>query len=207
MKDLIILGTGVHAAEMAEIVIRINNVLPTWNLMGFITPLESKVGEIYNGYPVLGTRDVLCAYPEVSLVSDNEWPFKKDIPLERLVSIVDPSSFVSRTASIGPGNVIYPNCYVGLNARTGRSVFCLSGCIINHDDVLEDEVLFASGVKLAGSVYVEENCYLGQGCNIRQYLRIGRGSLIGMGSVVVKNVDPNSVMVGNPAKKLRENTK
>ena len=77
MKDLIILGTGVHAGEMAEIVERINKVQPTWNLLGFITPSESKVGEIFNGYPVLGTRDVLCAYPGVSLVSDNEWPYQK----------------------------------------------------------------------------------------------------------------------------------
>jgi acetyltransferase-like isoleucine patch superfamily enzyme len=35
-------------------------------------------------------------------------------------------------------------------------------------------------------------------------LRIGRDSLIGMGSVVVSNVPPNSVMVGNPAHKLRD---
>ena len=29
--------------------------------------------------------------------------------------------------------------------------------------------------------------------------------LIGMGAVVTKNVEPFSVMVGNPARKLREN--
>jgi acetyltransferase-like isoleucine patch superfamily enzyme len=53
-------------------------------------------------------------------------------------------------------------------------------------------------------VWVEDGCYLGQACAIKQYLRIGRGSLIGMGSVVVRDVPPNSVMVGNPARKLRD---
>jgi hypothetical protein len=36
MKDLVILGGGVHAAEMVEIVGRINRVKKTWNLLGLI---------------------------------------------------------------------------------------------------------------------------------------------------------------------------
>lgn len=70
--------------------------------------------------------------------------------------------------------------------------------------MIEDRVEITSGVNLAGYVHVEADCYLGQGCTCRQNIRIGRGSLIGMGSVVVKDVPPNSVMVGNPARKLRE---
>jgi len=120
------------------------------------------------------------------------------------VSLIHPSAVVSRTAHIGVGCVIYPHCYVGLNARINDFVFCLSGCIINHDDVIEERVIFASGVTLAGVVHVESDCYLGQGCQVRQHLRIGRNSLIGMGAVVVTDVPPNSVMVGNPARKLRE---
>ncbi len=53
-------------------------------------------------------------------------------------------------------------------------------------------------------VHVESGCYLGQACTIKQYLTIGRESLIGMGSVVLKDVPPNSVMVGNPALWLRK---
>jgi acetyltransferase-like isoleucine patch superfamily enzyme len=62
----------------------------------------------------------------------------------------------------------------------------------------------ASGVVLAGSVHVEGGCYLGQFCTVRQQVRIGRGSLVGMGAVVLRDVPPNSVMVGNPARRLRD---
>ena len=34
MRDLIILGTGVHAAEMVEIIAQLNADAPTWNLLG-----------------------------------------------------------------------------------------------------------------------------------------------------------------------------
>ena len=144
------------------------------------------------------------AYPEAFLVPDNEWPRSLAIPADRLASLIDPSVFLSRTAVIGAGCVLYPHCFVGLNARIGDAVFCLSGSIINHDAVIENRVVIASGVTLAGSVHVEPDCYLGQACTIRQNVRIGRGSLIGMGAVVVRDVPPGSVIVGNPGRKLRD---
>jgi sugar O-acyltransferase (sialic acid O-acetyltransferase NeuD family) len=203
-NDLLILGTGVHGAEMAEIVERINRAEPTWNLLGFLSPDETRVGQMLNGYPVLGTPDALHDFPDASLVPDNEWPRSLIPPRERLVSLLDPGAFVSRSAEIGRGCVLYPNCFVGLNARLGDLVFCLSGCIFNHDIVCEDRVVAASGVTLAGSVQVEADVYLGQSCTVRQGARIGRGSLIGMGSVVLRDVLPNSVIVGNPGRKLRD---
>ena len=207
MRDLIICSVGVHAFEMAEIVDRVNRIAPTWNLLGYFAErgrAANFVGQQHNGHPVLGTIDDLGKYAGATLVVGNE--FHDPFPLERCVSLVDPSAWVSRTATIGRAGVVYPHCYIGLNARLGDRVFCLSGSSINHDDVLEDNVVLATGATLAGVVHVETGCYLGQDCSIRQMLRIGRNSLIGMGAVVVKDVPPNSVMAGNPARLLRQRT-
>lgn len=207
MQELIILGTGVHGGEMAHIVERINRASPTWKLLGHVAPKPTSEAQ-FAGYPVLGAAEklaqVLAGHPAAKVVPDNEFPKDAPIPEERLVSLVDPSSYVHPTASIGQGCVIYPNCFVGLHARIGQRVFMLSGCLINHDDVLEDGVVCASGVTLAGGVRVEGGAYLGQSCTVRQFLRIGRNSLIGMGAVVLKDVPPDCVMAGNPAFKLRE---
>jgi acetyltransferase-like isoleucine patch superfamily enzyme len=98
--------------------------------------------------------------------------------------------------------VIYPHCFVGARAEIGDFLFCLSGSVINHNDIIEDRVTLTSGVVLAGDVHVEEGCYLGQSSTVRELLRIGKGSIIGMGAVVLHNVPPNSVVVGNPARRL-----
>jgi sugar O-acyltransferase (sialic acid O-acetyltransferase NeuD family) len=203
MQDLIILGTGVHGGEMAHIVERINRQQPTWRLIGHIAPSPTD-RTVFAGHPILGLVDVLAAYPGAALVADNEFPRNIPLPEERLISLVDPGSFVHPTAHIGRGCVIYPNCFIGLNAVLGQRVFMLSGCIVNHDNRIEDRVVLASGVILAGCVQVEEGAYLGQSSTVRQYLRIGRNSLVGMGSVVVKEVPPQVVVAGNPARKLRD---
>ena len=181
---------------------RVNRAAPTWNLLGFL-PHKNSAPAALNGYPVLGP-DALERHPEAALVPAFEWRPKPAIPRERRVSLVDPSCFVSRAAALKAGCVLFPHCYVGFNARLAEEVFCLAGSVINHDDVLEERVVVASGVTLAGHVHVEAECYLGQGCTVRQHVRIGRGSLIGMGAVVLEDVPPNSVIVGNPGRRLRD---
>ncbi|MHB9023808.1 MAG: DapH/DapD/GlmU-related protein [Armatimonadota bacterium] len=199
MRDLLILGIGVHAREMVEIVERVNAVQPTWNLLGFLSPDGKYTGKMFDDLSVLGGWETLKAYPEALLVPDNEWPRTINVPLERLTSLVDPSAFVSRTAQIGRGCVVYPHCFIGLNAWLGDYVFCMSGCVINHDDAIGDRTMLSSGVILAGSVHIEEDCYLGLNCTVSKSLRIGHDSSIGMGAVVVKDLPPKSVMAGHPA--------
>jgi acetyltransferase EpsM len=206
MKDLLILGTGVHALEMVEIVERVNRVSPTWNLIGLITAEEKLVGQVLNQAMVVGLPGDWSRFPQAALVpSLADLRGMGDVPIERCESLVDPTTFISRTATIGRGCVFYPHCFVGLNAKVEDFVFCMTGSVINHDDIIGRRTAITSGVQLAGSVTVEPDCYLGQASTIRQLLTIGRHSMVGTGAVVVKNVEPESVMVGNPARKLKNN--
>ena len=206
MQDLLIVGAGVHAAETAEIVGRINRVLPTWNLLGYLAPpsAAAAVGREMNGYPILACWEKRGDYPGAMFATPFDAMEVKGIPPARLATIVDPSAFVCASAKIGPGCVIYPSCFVGLNAVLGERVFALSSAVINHDDHLGDRVTVCSNVSIAGNVQVEADCYLGQACTVKQFIRIGKGSLIGMGAVILRDVPPNSVMVGNPARRLED---
>lgn len=51
MEDITIIGSG---GLGKEILLNINNVKPTWNILGFIDDDESKIGSKIHGYPVLG---------------------------------------------------------------------------------------------------------------------------------------------------------
>jgi acetyltransferase EpsM len=206
-RELVIVGDGPHAREMADIVAQINHVTATWDLRGFLVPEgRSRSDETtIDGDQVLGDYRDVQRFPNALFVAEygSQPPA---LPQAQLATLVAPSAFVANTARIGRGCVVYPHCFIGSNAVLDDHVFVLSGCVINHDDHLEDHVAMASGVLLAGSVRIEANTYLGQGSMVRENLRIGRGSFIGMGSVVVMDVAPDSVMVGNPARFLRRHS-
>lgn len=205
MNELIILGAGPHANEMADIARHVNLITPTWDFIGFLVPEKEtkRVGErSTSGDTVLGTYTDFTRFPDAWFVPEVNCSYL-NLPQDRLVSLISPSAFVSGSAQIGKGSVIYPNCFVGHNSILGKRTFILSNSIINHDDHLDDDVIVCSGVSIAGFVNIGTGCYLGQACNIKEYLSIGKNSLIGMGSVVLRDVPPNSVMVGNPAQRLR----
>jgi carbonic anhydrase/acetyltransferase-like protein (isoleucine patch superfamily) len=56
------------------------------------------------------------------------------------------------------------------------------------------------------SAHLEQGCLIGIGAIVLSGVRVGAGSIIGAGCVVTKNVLPRSMMVGIPAKLLREVT-
>src|SRR5260221_11320307 len=167
MSDLLILGIYPHAVEMAEIVARINRVEHTWNLVGFVSAYGDKVDEKLIGLPVFGWEDALTRYPTAALVPEYDWPCKPDIPRQRLTSLIDPSAFVSKTARIGLGGAIYPNCYVGAYALIGDFLFCLSGGLINPTDVFEDTGTLTTAALTSREPHVAADCYLGQSSSVR----------------------------------------
>ena len=51
---------------------------------------------------------------------------------------------------------------------------------------------------------IGHDVWIGQNVLIKQGVTIGTGAVIGMGSVVTKNVEPYTIVVGNPAKCIRK---
>lgn len=54
-----------------------------------------------------------------------------------------------------------------------------------------------------GGIRIEDDCWIGGGVIILQGVTIGKGAVVGAGSIVTKDVEPYSVVVGNPARKIR----
>lgn len=53
-------------------------------------------------------------------------------------------------------------------------------------------------------IVVQEGASIGSSATILCGVTIGRGSIVGAGSVVTKDVPPNTVVVGNPARIMRK---
>jgi carbonic anhydrase/acetyltransferase-like protein (isoleucine patch superfamily) len=81
------------------------------------------------------------------------------------------------------------------------------GAIIHGDPgrptILEDYVTVGHRAVIH-SAYIETGCLIGIGSIVLDGVRVGKGSIIGAGCVVTKDVPPQSLMVGVPAKCLRQ---
>jgi acetyltransferase-like isoleucine patch superfamily enzyme len=57
-----------------------------------------------------------------------------------------------------------------------------------------------------GAIVIEDDAWLGTGCVILPGVRVGRGAVVGANSVVSKDVAPLHVVIGHPARTVRELT-
>jgi acetyltransferase-like isoleucine patch superfamily enzyme len=62
----------------------------------------------------------------------------------------------------------------------------------------------APAVAVSGNVRLEPGTEVGTGACLRNGITLGRGSMAGMGSVVVRDVAARDLVVGNPARSIRQ---
>lgn len=93
------------------------------------------------------------------------------------------------------------------NTYIGNDCFLMKGAYVAHDVVIGNNVTLSSHVMLGGHVEVMEGSNLGMGCIVHQRQKIWPYCMIGMGAIITKRlvVEPFSIYVGNPAKKIGKN--
>lgn len=115
---------------------------------------------------------------------------------------------------IGPFVEIQKEVKIGNNVRVQSHSFICTGVIIEDDVFIGHGVMFINdrspSVKTAREgtwklerTLVKRGASIGNNATILP-VTIGENALIGAGSVVTKDVPPNTIVVGNPAKILRK---
>ncbi|PID23312.1 DapH/DapD/GlmU-related protein [Sporosarcina sp. P7] len=115
------------------------------------------------------------------------------------------------------------------NIRLGKNVVIRPMCMLIADEKgqinIEDDVLIAPGVNIyvsnhvfsdislpinqqgyteSQSVVIETGSWVGANTVILPGIRIGKNSVVAAGSIVPKDVLPNTVVAGNPARVVRQ---
>ena len=67
----------------------------------------------------------------------------------------------------------------------------------NHHDLYDHQVLTCK------PVHLKRNCWIGAGATILPGVTVGENAVVAAGAVVTKNVEPNTVVGGNPVKIIR----
>lgn len=122
-------------------------------------------------------------------------------------------SYISSKATIWPDHEIGENCFILEDntiqpyTRLGDNVILWSGNHIGHHSTIREHVFFTSHVVLSGHCVVEPRCFLGVNATVRDGTHLAEGTLVGQAANVVRNTEAWGVYVGNPAKKIQNDSR
>jgi sugar O-acyltransferase (sialic acid O-acetyltransferase NeuD family) len=122
--------------------------------------------------------------------------------LDPLVAI-HPKAWVADGVSIGEGSQVLAGAIVCVGSRIGRACIVNTAASIDHECVIADGVHIGPGAHVAGCVEVARCATIYTGATIGPRVRIGEHAIVGAGAVVLSDVPPNTLVVGNPARAIR----
>ena len=195
MRDILIIGAGGIGRETAWIIEEINEVKPTWNLLGYIDENSEMHGKELNGYKVLGGLEALEKLEEnpYVVVAIANCSVKKSIVAKlgekyNFATIIYPTVRISKSIEIAQGTIIYPGVTLTVNTKIGNHVLISGNCGIGHDTVIGDYSSVLWGSNFSGYDTVGESCFIGVGSKVIQGIDISKENKISAGITVIEDV-------------------
>ncbi|HEX2508650.1 MAG TPA: serine O-acetyltransferase [Miltoncostaeaceae bacterium] len=145
------------------------------------------------------TAEVLLCYPGLHAL----WMHRAAHALyERDLRL--PSRLVSQVSRFLTGIEIHPGARIGPGLFIDHGM----GVVIGETTEIGEDVTIYQGVTLGGTgketgkrhPTVQDGVIVGTGARVLGPVVIGEGAKVGAGSIVIKDVPPNSTVVGNPGR-------
>lgn len=108
---------------------------------------------------------------------------------------------IGKNVQINPFTVIYGGSLIdiGENSMIGPHCMLVSG---NHDYIQTAKPMRFSGTITKGPIIIKENVWIGSHCTVTDGVTIGAGAVVAANSVVTKDVPPDEVVAGAPARRI-----
>jgi len=124
-------------------------------------------------------------------------------PNAKLISLIHPSSVVSKNSLIGHGVAIMPLCVINHSTRIGDGVIVNTRSSIDHDSNLDDFSSVGPGVSMGGNVNIGKRSAISIGATVKHGVRIGKDVIVGASSLVLSDIEESCIAYGLPAKKIQ----
>lgn len=207
MKKLVIYG-----ATCPDFLRSLRHLTDHFEFLGYIDDNPSTHGTTPFAYPVLGGSDILKEgrFADVYFASmvGSSTKARKAVH-EKVISagrkwtnLVHPGVDLS-DVHLGTGTVLHEGVILCPGVKLGEGCLVNFGTVIGHETHVGNYLCTGINVTFNGRIEVEDEVYIGSGAVIQGNLRIGKGSIIGSGAVVTRDVDPETTVIGIPARPFR----
>lgn len=210
MEQLIIIGAGAQGREVVWLIREINQVRPTFDIVGFVDDDPRLQDKEICGIKVLGTLDFLASWRGKAAALAIGIPALKKQLLDRLASfelrwppLISPSAQMSKYVEVGDGAIITAGSILTSQVIVGPHVLINLSSTIAHDVRIGRGASLFLGVNVSGHVEIGAWAEIGTGASIIPDITIGPSAIIGAGAVIIRDVPPGATVVGNPGRILR----
>lgn len=168
----------------------------------------------------IGDLDAIRAYLEENKDKITETYMEQDrrnsaIPMIDMTNInarIEPGCFIREHVTIGDNAVIMMGAVINIGAKIGEGSMIDMGAVLGGRAEVGKHCHVGAGAVLAGvieppsanPVVLEDDVLIGANAVVIEGVRIGKGAVVGAGSIVTKDVPAGAVVVGNPARIVKE---
>ncbi|WP_339003299.1 acetyltransferase [Fusobacterium polymorphum] len=213
MKKIVIIGASGFAREVAWLIEEINSYKLEWEILGFVDDNLKNLPEYINGYKVLGDISYINQLSDETFFiigignSKIREQIAKKIGNRKFAILIHPNIKISSTNHIEEGTIICSGSILTVNINIKKHCIINLDCTIGHSAILEEYITVLPSTNISGNVNIKRCTTLGTGVKIIQGITIGENVMIGAGAVIIRDIEDNCTVVGNPGKIIKKGDK
>jgi sugar O-acyltransferase (sialic acid O-acetyltransferase NeuD family) len=210
MKNLLIIGAGGFGREVYSWAYDMPEYNVEWQIAGFIDDdLSALKGYNYPVGVVSTLQDYIVQPNDIFVCAIGKPQTKQtciDIIKEKganhFANIIHPTAVVAKNVKLGEGVILCPMVVINADAILGNFATINNHSNVGHNSVIGDWTQVSGYCDITGGVTIGQHVFFGSSAAVLPGVKIGDNVIIGAGSIVVKNIEANSTVFGNPAKKI-----
>lgn len=125
---------------------------------------------------------------------------------------IEPGAIIRDLVEIGDNCVIMMGAVLNIGAVIGKKTMIDMNVVVGGRAVVGDNCHIGAGTVLAGvieppsadPVIIEDDVLIGANAVVLEGVKVGKGAVVAAGSIVVKDVEPYTVVAGVPAKLIKK---
>jgi 2,3,4,5-tetrahydropyridine-2,6-dicarboxylate N-acetyltransferase len=125
---------------------------------------------------------------------------------------IEPGAIIREMVEIGDHCVIMMGAVLNIGAVIGERTMIDMNVVVGGRAIVGKNCHIGAGTVLAGvieppsaePVIVEDDVLIGANVVVLEGVKVGKGAVVAAGSIVVKDVEPNTVVAGVPARFLKK---
>lgn len=210
MKNIVIIGSGGFAKEVAFLIDEINRDKPTWNILGFI---DNNVSETNGKYKIFQNDEylfnttnelnVVFGIGNPALLEKLYLKFSKNKKL-KFPNLIHPNVIGDwERINLGEGNIICASNTFTTDISLGNCNIINLDCTIGHDTAIGNFNVLNPSVNVSGGVKIGNKNLIGTNVTILQCLSIKNELIIGASALITKNILEKGTYIGAPVKKIK----